>query len=90
MLETAVGDSTNEFGLQQEVAETSGVNADVGTLLVNAVAGRSRVSLLAVGGGSGIVVGAELLVGVVDEILFSRHDGDCLVGRGKGVVKWSG
>lgn len=74
MLETAVGDGANQLRLQEEVAETGGVDADVGTLLIDAVASRS-LGLLAVGGGSGLL-GLELLVRVVDEILLGRH-GDC-------------
>lgn len=74
MLETAVGDGAKKFGLQQEVAETSGVDADVGTLLgVDSLAGGDSLSLLAVGGSGGLIV--ELVVGVVDEILFGRHVG---------------
>lgn len=71
MLETAVGDGANQFGLQKEVAETGGMDADIGTLLVDAVASRS-LGLLAVGGGGGLL-GFQLLVGVVDEILLGRH-----------------
>lgn len=73
MLETAVGDGANQLRLQKEVAETGGVDADIGTLLVDAVASRS-LGLLAVGGSGGLL-GLKLLVGVVDEIFFSRHRG---------------
>lgn len=72
MLETAVGNSAQEFGLQQEVAEASRMDADVGALLVDILAGGGSVALLAVGGGSGSFV-VELVVGVIDEILFGGH-----------------
>lgn len=74
MLETAVGDGANQLRLQEEVAETGGVDADVGTLLIDAVTSRS-LGLLAVGRGGGLL-SLELLVRVVDEILLGRH-GDC-------------
>lgn len=72
MLETAVGNSAQEFGLQQEVAEASRMDADVGALLVDILAGGGSVALLAVGGGSGSFV-VKLIVGVIDEILFGGH-----------------
>lgn len=71
MFETAVGDGANQLGLQKEVAETSGVNADIGTFLVDAVTSRG-LGLLAVGRRGGLL-GLELLVGVVDQILLGRH-----------------
>lgn len=86
MFETAVGDGAQEFVLEQEVAETGGVNADVATLLVRAATGDSQVTLLvgiavgrsgssSSGGGGGS--GLQLLVGVIDQILFVRHvDGE--------------
>lgn len=76
MLETAVADSADKLGLEKEIAETSRVDADVGTLLVD-VASRSGggLSLLAVGSGGGLV-GTDLLVGVVNEVLLGGHDGD--------------
>lgn len=73
MLETAVGDGANQFRLQKEVAETGGVDANIGTLLVDGITSRS-LGLLAIGGGGGLL-GFQLLVGVVDEILLSRHFG---------------
>lgn len=75
MLKTTVGDGANELWLQQEVAETGGVDADIGALLLGVVAS-SGLSPLAVGRRGGLL-GLELLVGVVDEILFSRHVGGC-------------
>ena len=84
MFEAAVSDGAQEFVLQQEVAETGGVNADIAALLVGAATGHGEVALLlrvAVGisgssSGRGGRGGAQLLVGVVDEILFVRHGGD--------------
>lgn len=73
MFETAVGNSAKELGLEQEVAETGRVNTDVAALLVDIVAG-SELALLAVGGSSGGLVAADLLIGVVDEILLVGHD----------------
>lgn len=80
MLETAIDDSSEEFGFQQEVAETCRVDTDVRTLLVGSLdtgGGRGGVGLLSSvssGGGARGLLGIELLViGVVDEILFARH-----------------
>lgn len=73
MFETAVGDGANQLGLQKEVAETSRVDADVGTFLVDTLASRS-LGLLAIGRRGGLL-GLELLVRVVDQILLSRHGG---------------
>lgn len=87
MFETAVGDGANQLGLQKEVAETSRVNADVGTFLVDAVASRS-LSLLAVGGRGGLL-GLELLVRVVDQILLSRHvGGGCKEWKSVATQRW--
>lgn len=49
------------------------MNTDIGTLLVD-ILGSSGIRLLAVGSGSGGLL-VELVVGVVDEILLSRHVG---------------
>lgn len=81
MLETAIGDGAKKFGLQQEVAETSRVDADIGALLgVDSLAGGHSLGLLAVGGSGGLIV--ELVVGVVDEIFLGGHVGGCVVGGG--------
>lgn len=72
MLETAIGDGAKQLSLQEEVAETGRVNTDVAALLVDIVAG-GELALLAVGGSSGGLVAADLLVGVIDEILLVRH-----------------
>lgn len=71
MFETAIGDGANQLGLQKEVAETGGVDADVGTFLVDAVTSRG-LSLLAIGRRGGLL-GLELLVRVVDQVLLGRH-----------------
>lgn len=84
MFEAAVSDGAQEFVLQQEVAETGGVNADIAALLVGAATRNGQVALLlriAVGSGGSSISrggrgGSQLLVGVVDEILFVRHGGD--------------
>lgn len=73
MLETAVADSAQKLGLQQEVTESSGVDANVTALLVDIVTG-GGLSLLSVGGGGGLV-GANLLIGVVNEIFLVGHFG---------------
>jgi hypothetical protein len=78
MFETAVGDGSNELVLQQEVAETGGVNADIAALLLARRVGCSEAAL-----GSGCVAirrhlgGLDLLIGVVDEIFLVRHGGLC-------------
>lgn len=75
MLEATVGDCADQLWLQQEVAEACGVDADIGALLLNGVSScGGGVGLLAVGG-RGLVLGLDLLVGVIDQVLFSRHDG---------------
>lgn len=73
MFETAVGNSTEKLRLQQKVAETGGVDADIRTLLVDILSSSGGISLLAGGGGGRLVV--ELVVRVVDEIFLGRHDG---------------
>jgi hypothetical protein len=91
MFEAAVRDSSHELVLEKEVAETSRVDADVAALLVagsvasgEAALGRSRA---AVGGRLG---GLDLLVGVVDEVLFVRHDEWCVGGRSGCSVELAG
>lgn len=74
MLKTAIPDGAKQFGLQKEIAETSRVNADVAALLVD-IAASSELALLSVGRGGGGLVGVDLLIGVIDEILFVRHFG---------------
>lgn len=71
MLEAAVANGAKQLGLQQEVAETGRVNTDIAALLVDVAVG-SELALLSGGGGGGLV-GANLLVGVVNEILLVRH-----------------
>lgn len=80
MFESAVGDGSHELVLQQEVAETGRVDADVAALLF---ARRVRRSKAAFGSGSTAVrrrLGwLDLLIRVVDEIFLVRHDD--VVGR---------
>lgn len=73
MLETAIGDGAKKLGLQEEVAEAGRMDSDVGAFLVDATSS-SKVALLS-GGGSGRLVGLDLLIRVVDEILLGRHVG---------------
>jgi hypothetical protein len=72
MFETAIGDGAKKLGLQEKVTETRRVDADIGALLIDILCGRSRVGLLAIGGGAGGLV-VELVIRVVDQILFGRH-----------------
>lgn len=91
MLETTVGNGADKLRLQQEVAETGRMDADVGTLLVDTV-GSGSLRLLAVGRRSGLL-SLELLVGVIDEILFGRHVGGWLSGGPSGLMvdgRWYG
>lgn len=87
MFESAIGNSTQKLGLEQEIAESGRVDADIAALLVGTSAAHSQVALLgrrggtaissgvagSRGGGIGGFGGLELLVGVVDEILFGGH-----------------
>lgn len=78
MFETAIGDGTKKLGLQQEIAETSRVNTNVATLLIRSTTGNCKLALLGTSIGSSSNnwrrnLWLKLLVGVVDEILLSRH-----------------
>lgn len=83
MFETAVGDSTKKLGLQQEIPKTRGVYADITSLrFVCVVSGDCQVAFLLFTvrsstrrACSGRICGLELLVGVIDEILFVGHFG---------------
>lgn len=72
MFETTVADGTEKLRLQKEVAETSRVNTNITAFLVDVGRG-SELALLAVGTGSGGLVGADILIGIVDKILLVRH-----------------
>ena len=78
MLETAVLNGTKEFRLQQEVVKARRVNADVAALSSGRT-GRDQVAFLRLAVGShrrtrsDCIVGLNLLVGVVDKVLFVRH-----------------
>ena len=80
MFESTVANGPQKLGLQKEVAETGRVNTDIAALFINIAAG-GEIALLAVRGRSGLG-GLDLLIGVVDEIFFTRHDCD-----GKGGLK---
>lgn len=71
MLETAIGDGAKKLRLQEKVAETSRVDSNVGTLLVDA-SSPSEVALFPVRGSSDLV-GLNLLIGVVDKIFLGGH-----------------
>lgn len=79
MFEATVGNCSYELVLEQEVAETGRMDADIAALLVassitsgETALGRSRTAV------SGRLGGLNLLVGVVNEILLVRHDGLCV------------
>ena len=78
MLETAIGDGAEKLWFQQEISKAGRMDADITTLFVST----SRDTQIAFLGGavscwccSCGIIGGNLLVGVVDEIFFSRHDG---------------
>jgi len=78
MFESAVCDGAKQLGLQEKVAETSGVDADIRAFCAGA--GHGKVALLlfpigngAVSTGSAGLLSLDLLVRVVDEIFFVRH-----------------
>ena len=76
MLESAVGDGSQEFSLEQEISETSGMDADIGTFgLVCATAADCKVTFLrgAIGRSCRCFSRLKFLVGVIDEIFFGRH-----------------
>jgi hypothetical protein len=74
MFKSAVGDGPDELVLQQKVAETGGVNADVAALLFAGRVGRSEAALCCVAVGRHLR-GLDLLIGVIDEIFLVRHGG---------------
>lgn len=80
MLEAAVRNGAKQLRLQQEVAESSGVNANITALrLVCGSSGYCEVTFLCSTVGLGCscgrrgLVGLQLLVGVVNEIFLVRH-----------------
>lgn len=78
MFESTVGNGANKLGLQQEIAEAGRVDANVAAF--GAGDGQVALLLLAVGNcaicaSRNSLVGLELLIGVVDEILFGGHCG---------------
>lgn len=83
MFETTIGDGTQEFTLEQEIAETSRVNSDVAALLVGTTRDGQITLLFFIaigvsGRGSRGRRGRrlKLLVGVIDQILLVRHFGE--------------
>ena len=79
MLETAVGDGTEKFWLQQKIPEASRMNADIAALFVGVASGDCQVAFLrcgSIGGcwrGDCCIIGLEFLIRVVNEIFFVRH-----------------
>ena len=81
MFEATVRNCSYKLVLEQEIAETGRVDADIAALLVTSVAS-SEASL----GSSPATIcghlGGDLLVGVVDEIFLVRHGGWRMERRG--------
>lgn len=79
MLETAVGDGAEKLWLQQEIPETSRVNADIAALLVCVAPRDGQVALLCRSSVCGCwrrrrcIVCWEFLVRVVNKVFFVRH-----------------
>ena len=79
MLETAVGDGAEKLWLQQEIPETSRVNADIAALFVRVTSRDGQVTLLRCGSIGSCwrrgccIVGLKFLIRVVNEIFFVRH-----------------
>ena len=80
MFETAVGDGPQEFILEKEISKARRMYADIAAFaLLSALATNGQVALLSYaiacsGRSGGWDFGCvELLVGVVDEVFFSRH-----------------
>lgn len=76
MLETAVGGGADQLRFEQEITEGRGVDADIAAVLGRGVVAglRSCLGSISISGtllGRGGIV--ELVVRVVDEILFGRH-----------------
>ena len=88
MFEATVRNRSHELVLEQEVAETCRMDADVAALLVAGSVASGEAALCCsratVGGRLG---GLDLLVGVVDEILLVRHVGLCVGSKGTCSVK---
>ena len=86
MLETAVHDGLHDLGLEKQVAEGAGVDADVRAVTAGgACSSNIRVAVLGravsgrrVGRG-GAIGGLDLLVRIVDEVFFAGRHGDGVV-----------
>lgn len=78
MLETAVDDGTQQLGLQEEITETSGMDTDIGTLLVLGLFGSIGLS----GGGDGVdgLDNIIILVVVNKIVVVVGHDCKRVVG----------
>lgn len=72
MFETAISDGADQLWLEQEVSEAGRVGASVATLGLITNSG-SGCSLLRSAIGRWSLSGLELIVGVINEILFGRH-----------------
>ena len=81
MLESAVCDGPQKFAFEQEIFESSCVNADIGTFgFAGACYGRIALFSGAIGGCcSGRLGCLEFFVRIVDEIFLGRHVGDDLL-----------
>jgi hypothetical protein len=76
MFEATVRDCSYELVLEQEVAETGRVDADVAALLVAcSVTGGDAAFVRSCAAVGRRISGLDLLVGVVDEVFLVRHDG---------------
>ena len=81
MLETAIGARPEKLWLQQEISKPSRMDSDITAFFVGIASGNRQVTFLrgmAIRGRPrrlrcSSIVGLELLVRVVDEILFVRH-----------------
>jgi len=87
MFETAIRNGTKKLGLQQKVAKTGRVNANVTPLFVGSSASDSEIAYFlgfsitsgSIGASRDGISSLKLFVRVVDEILFVRHVVDCEV-----------
>jgi hypothetical protein len=69
MFKTAVGNGANEFGFQEEILESGGMDSSIAAFGV----GSSSSSTILFSFGRGSLCRGDFLVGVIDEIFFGRH-----------------